>query len=144
MTNRVNLRCSALDWDRGMGALDFAQQGMGSVVLLCEMAACGGGLCAWGEKKGPKKRQTQSPCPNSDFLHADSCRLGLVACKNLRWDKGCKIVPFWSLFSPGTESSPQEMAVENAGSTLSADEVSSTQERHRAASVCGVWLRPTM
>ena len=40
------------------------------------------------------------------FLHADRCRLGLLACKNLRWDKDFKVVYFLVPFLPRNRVPP--------------------------------------
>ena len=40
------------------------------------------------------------------FLHADRCGLGLVACKNLSWDKDFKVVSFLVPFLPRRRVSP--------------------------------------
>ena len=64
-----------------------------------------GRVCAWGEK-GTKKKAALKSLSHLRFWHADRCRPGLVACKNLRWDKDFKVVSFLVPFLPRRRVSP--------------------------------------
>ena len=61
-------------------------------------------------RKGTKKETTLKSLSHLRFLHADSCRLGLVACKNLGWDRDFKVVAFWVTFLPRRRVSPHGLS----------------------------------
>ena len=51
-------------------------------------------------RKLTKKETTLRPLSHLRFLHADRRRLGLVACKSLRWDRDLRVVSFLVPFLP--------------------------------------------
>ena len=76
-----------------------------------------GGTQCLGRKRDQKRKTILKSLSQLRFLHADRCRLVLVACKNLRWDKDCKVVSFLVPFLPRRRVSPMGTAALNVPNT---------------------------
>ena len=82
-----------------------------SSLCRCSLTWVGSASTPMGEtlrlgRKGTKKEATFKSLSQLRFLHGDRCRLGLVACKNLSWDKDFKVVSFLVPFLPRRRVSP--------------------------------------